>query len=422
MVANLFRSDPTYQTTRTQTLADPRMSAAQDLLVNRLFGVEGAPGILSAPRAVPLYEQYVAGMGDLSQAAMDRARTQILGTTDPVTGEQVGGTGIGGYQSFLDQAQGALKASTGQYDPTSAAGFRDEFTTQVIDRAKRDIGEQADLQRRNLAAQAVSRGAFGGAREAVERGLISGREQRAVGDVSARLGSEAERYAQQQAQQAFESQQRRQAGAAGQLAGLAGQAQRMGIAELGQLTGFGGMGQAQEQRVLDAILKGQQEQIAQPMEDVKFATGVLAGLPSFGGTQLQTTPVNQPSVFSQLAGLGIAGLGVAGNLGYQPFAPSQTGTPAQNQTDLQFRVVNPSPMARPDYNPSQNVTAGLGNIELSFPPNPFVAASDTAANSPSYSDIDNIPLGDGNPMTRDFDTFLDPQYNLYRYSSSGGPA
>lgn len=375
MVASLFQSNPTYQTTRTQTLADPRMSAAQDLLVNRLFGVEGAPGILSAPRAIPLYEQYVAGLDPLQEQAM-----------------QLGTAGVGAYQPLLQQAETALQGVTAQYDPASAADFRDEFTTQVIDRAKRDIGEQADLQRRNLAAQAVSRGAFGGAREAVERGMISAREQQAVGDVSARLGSEAERYAQQQAQQAFERAQGRGITAAGQLASLAGAGQRLGQADIGQLMTLGGTGQAQQQRILNAMLQGQQEQIAQPMEDVKFATGILAGLPSFGGTQLQTTPVNQPSVFSQLAGLGIAGLGLAGDLGYQPFAPSQTETAGQNQTDLQFRVVNPSPMARPDYNPSQNVTAGQDNFELSFPPNPLAAAANAAANNPSYTDVDNISL------------------------------
>jgi len=32
------------------------------------------------------------------------------------------------------------------------------------------------------------------------------------------------------------------------------------------------------------------------------------------------TPVQQPSFFSQAMGLGIQGLGVAANLGWQPFA------------------------------------------------------------------------------------------------------
>lgn len=319
---NIFKSNPTYQTTRQQSMADPRMAAAQDTIISQLFGTDGAAGILSTPRAVPLYEDYIAGLDELQRQAIDQTREQIIGTRDPETGALVsGGTGIGGYQPLLAQAQTALSDSTGIYDPASAAGFRDEFADQVINRARMDIQDQADRQRRDLAAQAVSRGAFGGAREAVERGQINLGEQRAIGDVSARVGSEAERFAQQQAQSAFEAQQRRQAGAAGQLTGLAGTAQGMARGDINQLFAMGGQDAALQQRLLSAQLQGQQEMINQPFEDVKFATGILAGLPSFGQTQLTTTPVQQPSPFSQIAGLGIAGLGVAGQLGYRPFGP-----------------------------------------------------------------------------------------------------
>lgn len=336
---NIFQSTPLDRTTRVQTMADPRMAAAQDTVLSRLFGVDGAAGILSTPRAIPLYEQYVQGFDPLQQAAIEQTREQVIGTRDPLTGELVsGGTGIGGYQNFLDQSQANLQGSTATYDPASAAGFRNEFADQVIDRARMDIQDQADRQRRDLAARAVSQGAFGGAREAVERGQINLGEQRAIGDVSARVGAEAERFAQQQAQSAFEAQQRRQAGAAGQFAGLAGQAQSMGMNQLNQLMGAGSMSQAQNQRVLDAQLRGQTEMINQPFQDVQFATGILSGLPSFGTTQLQTKPVEQPNIVSQLAGLGIAGATIADTFGYNPFA----STPQTNATtNLGLRNLTP---------------------------------------------------------------------------------
>lgn len=299
-----------YQTTRTETLTDPRMAEAQNLILNQLFGTDGGQGILSTPKAVPTYEDFVAGLDPAAKSALDLIQQQVTGPD---------AAGIGGYQDFLQQASTAAGSGRGMYDPSSAKAFRDEFTDQVIDRARMDIEEQADRQRRDLAARAVSQGAFGGARQAIESGQINLAEQRAVGDVSARLGSEAERFAQQQAQQAFESAAGRDLSAAGQMAGLAGAAQQLGMGDITSLLQAGQVGQGQTQAELSAQLRGLTETINQPYEQVGYATGILSGLPSFGGTQLTTAPVNEPNQLSQILGLGIAGLSAADKAGYDPF-------------------------------------------------------------------------------------------------------
>jgi len=57
-----------------------------------------------------------------------------------------------------------------------------------------------------------------------------------------------------------------------------------------------------------------------PKQQLGFYSDILRGVPT-GETRMYTgTPVQQPSFFSQAMGLGIQGLGVAANLGWQPFA------------------------------------------------------------------------------------------------------
>ena len=112
-------------------------------------------------------------------------------------------------------------------------------------------------------------------------------------------------------------------------------------------------------------------------------------LPSFGSTQFQTSPVQQPNIVSQLAGLGVAGATIADTFGYNPFASG-----AQNSSGTADYINYFQPSDNP-YN------------------QPIYPMNSTQPFSPSNMQ------GDGNPMTRDLDTFLDPQYSQY---SSGGPA
>lgn len=283
---DIFQSTPNYTTTRTEAFADPNIAAGTQAITGQLFGVDGGQGILSTPRDVPLYQEFVAGLSPLEQQAQSLAQT-----------------GVGAYQPFLQQAGAAATGSMGMYDPSSAGAFRDEFTEQVINRALQDISEQGELQRRQLSSQAVRSGAFGGSREGVERALTRQGEMRAAGDISARLRSEGERFAQSQARGAFEDAARRQQQGAGILSNLAAGAQRMGQADVSQLAALGGLSREQAQRLLDAELKGIKEVIDQPYQDVQFATGILSALPEGQTTKLVTAPQDQASKVSQIAGL-----------------------------------------------------------------------------------------------------------------------
>ena len=102
----------------------------------------------------------IAGQNVLTQAAQQAAATQAgLGalTFDPTTGAVTGagtGTGIAGYQPFLQQKQAYSGPSAYQQD--------------VINTTLAEFDRQRQIQQRNIPAAAIAQGAFGGGREGVQ--------------------------------------------------------------------------------------------------------------------------------------------------------------------------------------------------------------------------------------------------------------
>ena len=99
-------------TQETQTTRrSPEFEAAQEQYIDLLTQQVGrAPGTAGVPTLAQLGPQ-VAAVDPLTQAAQQQAATQAgLGqlTFDPTTGAVTGvgtGTGVAGFQPFLDQAQ-----------------------------------------------------------------------------------------------------------------------------------------------------------------------------------------------------------------------------------------------------------------------------------------------------------------------------
>lgn len=239
------------------------------------------------------------------------------------------------------------------YDPRSVVSYMNPYQEAVTQRAVAEMGRQAQIQQNQLSAQAVKSGAFGGGREGVQRaelgrGLADVQSKRILEDYFANYTQ-----AQQAAMNAFQNQQAR-AQAAGNLtlgAGQLEQAGAAGIAGLGQLglagavqagqleqagaAGFGALGQqtaalgqmqsglqqgdvsflynigsqqqAQRQRELDALRQTQLQQAYEPFQRISFLSDIYKGAPSSQQTISQVT-APAPSLISQVAGLGTAGL------------------------------------------------------------------------------------------------------------------
>lgn len=228
-------------------------------------------------------------------------------------------SGVGAFQPFLQRAQagltGAMDTAAGaSMDPNAYKQYMDPYLEDVVQRAQADVGRQGQIQEQQAAAKAVGQGAFGGSRSAVLQGEIGRNTLEQQARTGERLRSAGFQQASNLAQQAAQ-QQLRQAQLGGALAqgvgALGGQAQAMGVQDINTLLGIGGLQQQQEQTGLNI---GQQNVLAQqqlPFQQLGFLSDIFRGVPALQQTT-STTTTPGPSATSQLLGLGIAGLGAAG--------------------------------------------------------------------------------------------------------------
>jgi len=193
------------------------------------------------------FQQEVAGLGPLQQQAAQMAATQAgLGTLsfDPSGAvSSVGqGTGIAGFQPFLS-------AAAGMAGPQAFQPFMSPFQQQVIDTSKQAFEQERAAGRQAISDAAIQAGAFGGAREGVQRGVYDAETTAQLARLEADLRSEGFKRAQDQAAQAFGQ----QTDLARLQPELAGGLQRA-------LSGFGTTSQVQQQQVLDAERMNRQRQ------------------------------------------------------------------------------------------------------------------------------------------------------------------
>ena len=279
--------------------------------LGKTFG-EGVARLGAKPIDTTKFQPTVEYQGALGQAGQQAAASQAgLGnlTFDATTGAVTGvgqGSGVAGYQPYLDQAAGLRGPGAGT-GTGSIASYMSPYTTNVIDAMKdqmADVKAQQDIARN---AQAVGAGAFGGARQGVQQSIADTEYNRMVGQMVAQQQG----MAYQQGMGARQQDLQTNFGIA-QLQPQLAQQNIQGIMGLGQ--------QEQQYRQAMADTLGQQQQMAlnEPYQRYGFMgeqlTGLMGGYP--GGTRMTQQPSANP--MSQMMGMGIAGgLGYAGmkNLG-----------------------------------------------------------------------------------------------------------
>jgi len=258
-----------------------------------------------APTAAELtaMSPQIAGQGQFTQAAQQAAARQAgLGalTFDPTTGAvtQIGaGTGIAGYQPFLDKAQSYS-------GPTAYQQFMSPYQQDVINTTLSEFDRQRQIQQQGVASQAIQAGAFGGGREGVQQAEFGALSDRNRAALQAQLLQQGFGQAQQAAQLGFAQQ--------GQLATLqptlAGQ-------QTQQLGAIGTQNLAYQQALLDAQRQAAQFQYQEPFTRLQTLGsgigGLLSGYPQPGFSQTSTPQQQQVSPLSQAlsAAAGAYGLG-----------------------------------------------------------------------------------------------------------------
>ena len=291
-------------------------------------------------RQIPSYQ--VAGFSPDQLEAMRMGRTGLGGFAPHLTAAQgTLGAGISALQQGMPWlTQGANLLQTGaplmQEGAQALTGadisqYFDPYQDYVTD----EIKKQGDIATTKAGDAAQKYGAFGGSRQGVVEGTIAA-------DTAARVG-QAKATGYGQALQAAEAAKKRslyggqglgqlgqglgQLGSGlsgigsrfgqfgtqlGQLggaqAGLGLDVQRAGLTDVSSLMGIGGLNQQLAQAGIDAARGTEEARQLEPFTRMGWASDILQGQPSSYSTYT-THPESSVSPYSQIAGLGLAGLG-----------------------------------------------------------------------------------------------------------------
>ena len=227
-----------------------------------------AAQLAAQPVDVSAFAPTIAGQGPLAQAAQQAAATQAgLGTLqfDPTTGAVTGvgtGTGVAGYEPFLQKAQEYM-------GPSAYQAFESPYQEEVIGATLSEFDKQRQIAQQQIAAQAIGAGAFGGGREGVQLAEFGAQSLRDRTLLEAQLRSQGLAQAQAQAAQAQ-----------AQAAGLASLQPSLATTTQQQLGAAGTQNLAYQQAILDAAAQAGREQAYEPYQRMQFLGSTIGGLMS----------------------------------------------------------------------------------------------------------------------------------------------
>jgi hypothetical protein len=259
----------------TQNLPSPYLTGAFTALGERLLPLLDPKNAINTAS----YAQQVAPESQLQQQARGLAG------------------GLGDYQQYLNQAQ--------QYSgPQAYQQFMSPYQQQVIDTTLTEFDKQRQQAMAGQNAQAVAGGAFGGAREGIQRAEYGAQTLQDRSALQAQLLQQGYGQAQQAAGQAFQQQQ-----------GLASLQPQLLGSQIGAMSALGQQQQAQQQAALDAQAGAAKEAAFEPYTRYGLVGQQLTGLAGGFPTQVQTYNAQQSasplqSFLGTLTGLG----GLAGKV------------------------------------------------------------------------------------------------------------
>jgi hypothetical protein len=242
---------------------------APEVESRKLALYDQAAKLASTPVGVPAFQ--VAGPSGLEQTGFSQAG--VTGVGQPATAMGIG--------SVLGSMQGP-----------NINQFLNPYQSYVTD----EIARQGQMAQNQLSAQAIGQGAFGGAREGVQRAELQRATQANIGQSMASGFQQAAGLAAQQ--QGLQQQ-------AGQLLGsLGAQQQAMQQADIASLLQAGGVQRALGQQALDASRQTELARSYEPYQRLEFLKGIMTNMPTSQSAVTATTaPGSNP--MAQAAGAGI---------------------------------------------------------------------------------------------------------------------
>ena len=234
--------------------------------------------------------QFQAGLGALTQDAISKAG------------------GLGSFEPFL-QTAATEAGQAGQFvGPTAYQQFMSPYQQDVIDTTLAEFDRQTQAGIPGLRSQAVTAGAFGGAREGVQEAEYLSGQARNRAALQAQLLQQGFGQAQQAAGQAFAQQQ----ALSQQQSQLAALAPQLAGSQIAGLTTLGGIQQAQEQAGLSAQQQLAQQQLQQPLQAAQqYGSGVTSLISGYPGQQ-SVGQVPVPGIAQTAIGAGTTLAGIYG--------------------------------------------------------------------------------------------------------------
>ena len=286
-----------------------------------LFGGSSPEMQPTSATAIPDYLQ--AAGANLVGAAQDVAQEEYIPYTDPMlaamTPEQLAAQqqalGMAGVSTGqMAPAMAAMQAATGGPTAAQISGYMSPYMTGVADVAAQKMRDQSAIQQQKIAASAAGSGGLDSTRYAIQEAERQKNLTTGIGDLYAKAQAEAYQQAGDMAQ--FAQTQGLQ-GAIGQ-GTLAAQQQQLGMADVQQQLGIGGLTQGANQQALDLAYQQFQQEGQHPQSQLSWLSGIMAADPNQASTTTQTA-VSKPSFFQNMLGLGAGAANIAGGLGWKPF-------------------------------------------------------------------------------------------------------
>lgn len=233
----------------------------------------------------------------------------------------------GAAQPYINAATGEIANSTAPILPqvpavnaTTIGNYESPYTADVVNATEAQYANTNAQQQNQLTAQAAAQGALGGDRLGVAQGILAGQQQATEAPVIAGLENQnytqalGEANTQQQVGlNATEAQDWLASQGAAQLGNLGNESLTTGLTGASAQLQTGALEQQLAQEQLNVPYEEFLQQQAYPFQTTGWLAGISEGLgSSAGGNSTTTSP--GPSAISQVAGLGLTGLGAYGAL------------------------------------------------------------------------------------------------------------
>ena len=292
-----------------------------------LFGSKNPPPVETTNITTTEIPKYIAEpTADIIGEAMDVSKEAYV----PYTGPRLAGLSQmekdAAAQAQAMKGIGALRG-TQAYTAATAAGapaiggvgqYMTDYQKKVADIAAKQMKDQSAIEQQGIAAKAVQAGGLDSTRFAIQEAERQKNLTTGLGDLYTKAQASAYATALKAAQQ-DKAQQLRSAMGMGT---VGAQAQTMEQADIQQQLGIGALGRGLDQTALDISYTDFLSERDYPKEQLGFVSNIIRGAPfPSKTTSVGQVPQAQPAPFLQQAlGRGMQGVGMAANLGWQPFA------------------------------------------------------------------------------------------------------